>query len=40
MRVTALPGYEEIAVHREAGLEVVQTTVLNPQDFLINNTLA
>ena len=39
MRVPALPGYEEIAVHREAGLEVVQTMVLSPQDFLIN-TLA
>jgi len=36
MRVTSLPGYEEIAIHRIAGLEVVQTMVMNPQDFLIN----
>ena len=36
MRVTALPGYEEIAIHRKAGLEVVQTMVLSPRDFFIN----
>jgi uncharacterized protein (DUF1330 family) len=36
MRVTTLPGYEEIAVHRKAGLEVAQTMVLSPQDFFIN----
>ena len=36
MRVSTLPGYAEIAVHRKAGLEVVQTMVLSPQDFLIN----
>jgi uncharacterized protein (DUF1330 family) len=36
MRVTSLPGYDEIAIHRKAGLEVVQTMVLSPQDFLIN----
>ncbi len=32
-------GYKEIVVHRKAGLEVAQTMVLSPQDFLIN-TLA
>jgi uncharacterized protein (DUF1330 family) len=36
MRVTSLPGYDEIAIHRIAGLEAVQTMVMNPQDFLIN----
>lgn len=36
MRVPTLPGYEEIVVHRKAGLEVVQTMVLNLQDFHIN----
>ena len=35
MRITAMPGYEEIAIHRKAGLEVAQTLVLSPQDFLI-----
>ena len=36
MSVTSLPGYDEIAVHRKAGLEVAQTLVLSPQEFLIN----
>jgi hypothetical protein len=27
---------DEVAVHRKAGLEFVQTMVLNQQDFLIN----
>lgn len=36
MRVTTLPGYEDIAVHRTAGLEYAQTLVLSPRDFLIN----
>jgi uncharacterized protein (DUF1330 family) len=36
MRVPALPGYEEIAVHRTAGLKLAQTMVMSPQDFLIN----
>ncbi len=39
MRIPSLPGYEEIVVHRKAGLEFAQTMVLSPQDFLIN-TLA
>lgn len=39
MRIPALPGYDEIVVHRKAGLEVAQTLMLSPQDFLIN-TLA
>jgi hypothetical protein len=39
MRVPTLPGYDEIVVHRKAGLEVAQTLVLSPQEFLIN-TLA
>ena len=39
MRVVGLPGYEEIALHRKAGLEVCQTMVMSPQNFLIN-TLA
>ena len=39
MRVPALPGYEEIVLHRKAGLEVCQTMVLSPQNFVIN-TLA
>ncbi len=39
MRVPTLPGYEEIVVHRKAGLEAAETMVLSPQDFLIN-TLA
>lgn len=37
MRVPTLPGYDEIAVHRKAGLERAQTLVLSPQDFIINN---
>jgi len=37
MRVPALPGYDEIVVHRKAGLEAVQTMVLSPENFLINN---
>ena len=37
--ITTMPGYEEIAIHREAGLEVAQTLVLSPQELLIN-TLA
>jgi len=36
MRVPGLPGYEEIAVHRTAGLESAQTMVLNLGDFPIN----
>jgi hypothetical protein len=32
-----MPGYEEIAIHRKAGLEVVQTLVLSPQEMMINN---
>ncbi len=36
MRIPTMPGYEEIAVHRKAGLEVAQTMVLSPQDFLID----
>ena len=39
MRIPAMPGYKEIAIHREAGLEVAQTLVLSPQELLIN-TLA
>ena len=39
MRIPTMPGYEEIAIHRIAGLEVAQTLVLSPQEFLIN-TLA
>jgi len=36
MRVPALPGYDEIAIHRTAGLQAAQTLVLNPNDFLFN----
>lgn len=36
MRVPALPGYEEIAVHRKAGLQEAQTMLLNPQNFVIS----
>ena len=36
MRIPAMPGYEEIAIHRIAGLEVAQTLVLSPQELLIN----
>jgi uncharacterized protein (DUF1330 family) len=39
MRVPTLEGYEEIAVHRTAGLEYAQTMVLSPQDFLINTMI-
>jgi len=39
MRVPALPGYEEIVLHRKAGLKVCQTMVLSPRNFVIN-TLA
>lgn len=39
MRVPALPGYEEIVLHRKAGLGVCQTMVLSPGNFVIN-TLA
>jgi uncharacterized protein (DUF1330 family) len=37
MRVTSLPGYDEIAIHRVAGLESALTMVLDPQKFFINN---
>ncbi len=37
MRVSSLPGYDEIAIHRKAGLEAVHTMVLDPQKFVINN---
>lgn len=30
MRLPTLPGYEEIVVHRKAGLETAQTLVLSP----------
>jgi uncharacterized protein (DUF1330 family) len=36
MRIPAMPGYEELAVHREAGLEFAQTLVLSPQEMMIN----
>lgn len=36
MRVPTLPGYDDIAIHRKAGLELAQTMVLCPQEFLIN----
>jgi uncharacterized protein (DUF1330 family) len=36
MQVPALPGYDEIVLHRKAGLEVCQTMVMSPQNFLIN----
>lgn len=36
MQVPALPGYDEIAIHRTAGLEIAQTMVLSPLDFFIN----
>ena len=39
MRIPTLPGYEEIVVHRKAGLKVAQTMVLSPQNFNID-TLA
>jgi uncharacterized protein (DUF1330 family) len=37
MRIPTMPGYEEIAVHRKAGLETAQTLVLSPQGLLINS---
>jgi uncharacterized protein (DUF1330 family) len=36
MSITAMPGYDEIAIHRKAGLKAAQTMVLSPEDFLIN----
>jgi uncharacterized protein (DUF1330 family) len=39
MRIPTLPGYEELAFHRTAGLETAQTLMLSPESFLIN-TLA
>jgi len=36
MRITAMPGYEELAIHRNAGLKTAQTLVLSPQEFIIN----
>jgi len=36
MRVPTLPGYDEIAIHRTAGLQVAQTLVLNPNTFVFN----
>lgn len=39
MRITTMPGYEELAVHRLAGLETAQTLVLSPETLMIN-TLA
>jgi len=36
MRVPTLPGYDEIAMHRTAGLQAAQTLVLNPSEFLFN----
>ena len=39
LSITAMPGYEELAIHRKAGLELAQTLVLSPQELLIN-TLA
>lgn len=39
MRLPTLPGYEEIVVHRKAGLKAAQTMVLSPQNLSIN-TLA
>jgi hypothetical protein len=39
MRVPTLPGYEEIVVHRKAGLQAAQTMLLSRHNFVIN-TLA
>lgn len=36
MRVPTLPGYEEIAVHRKAGLKIAQTMVLSPEQLTID----
>jgi len=36
MRVPALPGYEEISIHRKAGLQIAQTLVLSPKEFFLN----
>ena len=36
MRLPTLPGYEEIVIHRMAGLEVAQTLVLSPGDLFID----
>lgn len=36
MRLPTLPGYDEIVIHRAAGLEVAQTLVLSPGDLFID----
>jgi uncharacterized protein (DUF1330 family) len=36
MRIPTMPGYEELAIHRSAGLKTAQTLVLSPQEMMIN----
>lgn len=36
MPAPTLPGYEEIVLHRKAGLKVCQTMMSSPRNFIIN----